>query len=126
MGACHGCGWVSGRNAANGNLILFTLEGIIIESIRNHHTAAWCAVGPLSMGRGYWRGLLVGAWWMASIFCQCRSRMLAFEGFVIWFLGDLKSVLKVSFPYYVRQRHGHGGGGPCVARPGLNLQPSVL
>ena len=97
---CFGCGWVGGRNAASGNLILSTLEGIIIESIRNHHTAAWCAVGPLSVGRECCWGLLVGAWWMASIFCQCRSRMLAFEVFVIWFLGDLKSVLKVSFPYY--------------------------
>ena len=50
---------MSGRSAASGNLILITFEGIITESMRNRHTAAWRAMGLLSGGREYWRGLLV-------------------------------------------------------------------
>ena len=56
---CLGHGWVGGRNAASGNLILITFEGIIIESMRNRHTAAWRAMGLLSGA-----GVLVGAWWV--------------------------------------------------------------
>ena len=58
--ALGAAGWVplGGRNAASGNLILITFEGIIIESMRNRHTAAVCVLGLLSGA-----GVLVGAWW---------------------------------------------------------------
>ena len=48
------------RQSKCGNLILIIFEGMLIESIRNRHTTAWCAVAPSSWGGGTGGGF----WWM--------------------------------------------------------------